>query len=89
LKWEAEYRFHGQRKWRFDYVVRLTNGEPLAIEIDGGIYSQGRHTRGTGYQKDLDKLNQATVMGYRVLRFSTTDVLRGRARAFLKEHLCK
>lgn len=60
---------------------------PLAIEIEGGLFVQGRHSRGVGMQKDMDKYNAATMMGYRVLRFSTTDVLRGRAKAFLAEHL--
>jgi len=79
-----EYRFHEQRRWRFDYYL-LEKG--IAIEIEGAIWSRGRHTRGKGYQADLDKYNAATMMGYRVLRFSTEDVMRGRAKAFLAEHL--
>jgi hypothetical protein len=93
-----EVQFHDTRKWRFDFLLfrfveRIEGGalfgEPLkvAVEIEGAIWSRGRHTRGKGYQADLDKYNHATMMGYRVLRFSTEDVLRGRAKAFLAEHL--
>lgn len=84
LGFVREYRFHAERRWRFDFWLPLSG---LAIEIEGAIFTGGRHTRGAGYQKDLDKYNHATVMGYRVLRFSTTDVLRGRAKAFLEHWL--
>jgi|SRR5882672_9223059 len=83
LDYVKEYRFHPTRKWKFDYLCK----PDVAIEIEGGIWSGGRHTRGKGYQSDLDKYNQATMMMYKVLRFSTTDVLRGRAKAFLAAHL--
>jgi hypothetical protein len=98
LYWTKEAQFHPTRKWRFDFLLYRWEGtgllaariaEPLriAVEIEGAIWSRGRHTRGKGYQADLDKYNAATMMGYRVLRFSTHDVLTGRAKAFLKEHL--
>ena len=60
-----EYRFHPVRKWRFDvaWPDRL-----LAAEIDGGQYISmgGRHNR----DSDREKLNSATVRGWRVLRYS-------------------
>jgi hypothetical protein len=94
LDFIAEHRFHEQRKWRLDYTIvetlgkgELTSNLGIAIEIEGAIWSRGRHTRGKGFQADLDKYNHATMMGYRVLRFSTDDIMRGRAKAFLAEHL--
>ena len=68
-----ELQFHPRRKWRFDYALP----EPLvkiAIEIEGGIFSGGRHTRGAGYQKDMHKYNAATKMGWKVYRFSYNDL---------------
>jgi len=88
-----EWRFDPERRWRFDYVDYVLNADNQkclmyrAFEIEGAIYTRGRHTRGVGYQADLDKYNQATAMGFRVFRFSTTDVLRGRAKSFIAEHL--
>jgi hypothetical protein len=61
-----EYRFHPVRRWRFDaaFPERL-----LGIEIDGGAFIQGRHTRGVGFKNDCEKLNMAALMGWRVFRF--------------------
>jgi len=80
-----EYKFCPTRNWRFDY--RLIIPWMVAVEIEGGIFSRGRHTRGAGYQKDLLKYNTAAALGWKVYRFSTEDVLKGRAKTFLEEHL--
>jgi len=64
IKFVREVKFHPTRKWRFDFVVE---GD-IAIEIDGGVWG-GRHTRGGGFIKDMEKLNNATLLGYRVLRY--------------------
>lgn len=92
LQYRTEWRFHPTRRWRFDFVLgsfvkRYWEPNRVAIEIEGGLFSGGRHTRGKGYQKDLDKYNHATAMGWRVFRFSTRDVMMGRAKEFLKTHL--
>jgi len=81
LPFLTEFMFHPTRKWRFDYMLK--DGK-TAIEIEGGIWSEGRHNRGQGYQEDLDKYNEAAKMGFRVYRFSTEDVLTGKAKEFLK-----
>ena len=47
----------------------------VALELDGGTYSGGRHTTGTGYAKDCEKLNAATAQGWAVFRL-TSDMLR-------------
>lgn len=77
----AELVFHPKRKWRFDYAVPELR---LAIEIEGGIWTKGRHTRGAGYQGDLDKYNAAKLLGWDVFRFSVDDVLNGKALECLK-----
>lgn len=61
-----EYQFDDTRKWRFDFCHPETR---IAIEIDGGVWTQGRHTRGYGYIGDCEKLNAAAAMGWRVFRF--------------------
>jgi hypothetical protein len=94
LQFRREWRFHPERKWRFDYAlgdfVDGQHWEPnrIGIEIQGGFYrGVGGHNSINGMQRDMDKLNHAVMLGWRVLHFSSADVLRGRARAFLKEHL--
>ena len=62
-----EYRFHPTRKWRFDFCHEASH---TAIEIEGGVWSGGRHTRGSGYRGDLEKYNNATFLGWVVIRLS-------------------
>ncbi|MFA5186911.1 MAG: hypothetical protein WC551_10565 [Patescibacteria group bacterium] len=61
-----EYRFDSERRWRFDWCFPEVR---LAVEIEGGIFTQGRHTRGSGYIKDLEKYNRATALGWHILRY--------------------
>ena len=49
------------------------------MEIDGGTWSGGRHVRGDGYRRDCEKLNAATLAGWRVLRFVGRQVKTGEA----------
>ena len=79
----AEYRFHPERRWRFDFAWPLWK---IAVEIEGqiSIWKPGRHQRAKGYQADLDKYNNAVLLGWRLLRFSPADVARGRAIAAVK-----
>jgi very-short-patch-repair endonuclease len=76
-----EYRFHDKRRWRFDYAFVP---EGVAVEIEGGVYSGGGHTRGKHYQSDCEKYNTATLMGWRVLRY-TTVCLRERPVQIVEE----
>ncbi len=69
----AEHRFHPTRRWRFDFAHLPSQ---TAIEIEGGIWSQGRHTRGAGYQGDLTKYLEASLLGWRVLRLSPEMITR-------------
>lgn len=64
----AEYAFAAPaRKWRADYCWVH---HKLIVEIDGGVWSNGRHTRGAGFLKDLEKLNHAALLGFRVMRYA-------------------
>ena len=66
-----EYRFHVQRRWRFDYYHAATM---TAIELEGGLYSEGRHVRASGYRNDLEKYNAASMQGIVILRLGTGQV---------------
>ena len=76
IEFEQEFKFHPTRKWRADFHLK---GKKILVEVEGGIWSNGRHTRGKGYLGDLDKYNAATMMGYQVIRFSTEQVKSGKA----------
>jgi len=72
----TEYEFHPDRKWRADFCWPE---QKLIVEYEGGTWMHGRHTRGSGFEKDCDKYNAATVLGYRVLRFTQKHVKSGEA----------
>lgn len=74
ISFEQEYKFHPERKWRADFLI---TGTKILIEVEGGIWSGGRHTRGKGYIGDMEKYNFAAMMGFTVLRFSTEQVKAG------------
>ena len=83
-----EHQFHDSRKWRFDFAFPA---EKLAVEIEGGIYSGGRHTTGNGFKADCEKYNEAVLQGWRILRFTPDAVKSGRAIEVTKRvlDLCK
>ena len=76
IEFQTEFQFNPERKWRADFYIL---GSKVLIEVEGGIWSNGRHTRGKGYLGDLEKYNAATMMGYQVIRFSTEQVKSGKA----------
>lgn len=76
IDFEQEFKFHPERKWRADFHLI---GKKILVEVEGGIWSGGRHTRGKGYIGDMEKYNAATMMGYQVIRFSTDQVKSGHA----------
>lgn len=79
-----EHVFADMRKFRLDFAWP---DRALGVEIDGGIWTQGRHTRGYGVEKDMEKLNLAAVLGWRVLRFSSRAVQSGEAIRLLRQVL--
>jgi len=71
LWYEKEYRFNPERRWRADYCLTSRN---VLIEIEGAVFQNGRHTRGTGFSNDCQKYNSAALLGYKVLRYTTNQI---------------
>lgn len=60
----AEHRFAAPRRWRFDWAWL----EPrVALEIQGGLFTGGRHSRGPALLQEHEKLNRAAALGWRVV----------------------
>jgi very-short-patch-repair endonuclease len=78
----TEHRFHPVRKWRFDFAWL---DQSIAVEIEGGTWSGGRHTRGSGFELDCEKYNEAAAIGWTVFRFTGKMVKSGNAIQLLKE----
>ena len=81
---DLEHRFHPSRRWRFDFAWI---GQHLALEVEGGTWNGGRHTRGSGFEADTEKYNAATLEGWRVLRVTGNQVKKGQALVWLEQAL--
>jgi hypothetical protein len=66
-----ELKFDPARRWRFDFAFPAAK---VAIEIEGGRWSNGRHQRGLGFGRDCEKYNAATLQGWRVFRLCAGQV---------------
>ena len=75
-----EFPFCHGRKFRFDLAAV---DHPWAFEVNG--HFQGKH--GSGWSNDAEKMNLAQAMGWKVFVFHNNDVLTGKAKAFIQEHL--
>jgi very-short-patch-repair endonuclease len=71
-----EYRFHAKRRWKFDFAWP---DRMVALEIEGGTWTNGRHTRGLGFTADCEKYNEACTMGWKIIRVTGDQVRNGKA----------
>lgn len=70
-----EYQFDPARKWRVDYLFDSW----LALEVEGGVWAEGRHTRGQGFVDDISKYNELAIAGYVLIRCTPADIQSGAA----------
>ena len=68
---KPEHSFYPGRKWRLDFAIVVLK---IGIEIEGGVWANGRHTRGKGFIDDMEKYNAAATLGWVILRFTPQDL---------------
>jgi hypothetical protein len=77
-----ELRFHPGRMWRADFAHVESR---TLIEIEGGAWTGGRHTRGKGFEEDAEKYLAAHLAGWRVVRICGAQVRGDVIRAVIAE----
>ena len=82
IRYDKEYRFYPTRRWRFDYAIPAIR---LAIEIEGAVYTGGRHTRGKGFTSDCEKYSHAAIEKWYLLRATTQQVMEGKLIKWVKQ----
>lgn len=82
----AEYPVCAGRRFRFDFAWPARK---LALEVDGAVWTNGRHSRGSGVQRDCEKFSLAAIHGWRVLRVTTDMVRSGKALQFVERALAE
>lgn len=81
---EREVSFAKPRRWRFDFAWPARK---VAVEVEGGTWVQGRHTRGASFEADCEKYAEAAILGWIVLRVTGAMVRDGRAFELLERAL--
>lgn len=76
-----EYRFYQPRRWRFDYAIPRFK---IAVEVEGGVWTGGRHIRPKGFLNDVEKYNTAALLGWRVFRTTPDQLLSNSMLLLLK-----
>lgn len=67
-----EFSFHPIRRWRFDFAIPELS---IAIEVEGGVWTYGRHNRAEGFLRDMEKYNAAAALGWVILRCQPNGLL--------------
>jgi hypothetical protein len=80
----AEHKFCSTRKWKFDFAWI---NEKVAMEIEGGLWIQGRHNRAASMINDMEKYNEAASNGWLVLRFTPQQITSSWCIGILKRTL--
>ena len=62
---------HPTRCWRADLAHQPSR---TLIEIEGGIYVNGRHNSGAGFAADLEKYLEAALAGWCVVRLGPNEL---------------
>ena len=73
---QRNYKFHPTRKLELDFAWPDLM---LAVEVQGGTYSGGKHARGVGYTNDCRKMGEAMALGWVIYWCDTVLVRNGEA----------
>jgi very-short-patch-repair endonuclease len=82
----CELRFHPTRKWKFDYAWTYLK---VVLELEGGAYAGHGHRSVGKFLADMEKYNTAAMMGWKVLRCTTTQMESGEAFEMVHKALYK
>jgi very-short-patch-repair endonuclease len=83
IAYECQYRIPGlARRYIFDFAWPA---QKLVVEVQGAIWKQQTgHTSGSGITRDCDKLNLATLAGWRYLQVTSNMIRDGRALHYIE-----
>lgn len=82
--YERQHKAIPGRKFAFDFAWL---GEKVACEVDGAIWTGGRHSRGGGILTDCEKYSLASGLGWRVVRVTPQHVNSGKALEWITRAL--
>ena len=87
--WETDF-FERQkekprsRRYRLDFAHPETR---TGIEIQGAVYSGGRHVRGSGYERDCRKYNLAYTSGWTIFLLTSAMAKDSNWHTMISSHI--
>lgn len=84
---ERQWRFKGptgKRRWLVDFCWPERR---VCVELEGGVWKQGRHLQPTGFLKDIEKYNELALAGYCLVRVTPEMVRDGTALGYIERAL--
>lgn len=82
-----QHQYAPPRKFRADFAWLLPPPMSLLVEVQGGVYQRRAHGSITGVLKDIERLNIATLYGWRLLRVTPQMVKSGEALQLIERAL--
>lgn len=79
-----EYKAIPGRRFRWDFCWHEFR---LLLEVQGGVWSKGSHSSGAGINRDTEKLNLATLEGFRCLHVTSNQIRSGQALKWIQQAL--
>jgi very-short-patch-repair endonuclease len=79
-----EFRAVPGRRFRIDVAFPP---QKLAVEIDGGAWIRGRHSRGVGIESDCEKSAALAILGWRLIRCTPQQVQKGLVFGWVRQAL--
>lgn len=78
---ERQFRIHPDRNFMADFFFPHIRGmiSAMVVEVDGGGFVNGRHSRGVGIEKDCEKSSLIAAMPARLMRVTPTQIKKGDA----------
>lgn len=93
INYQTQFKWNSGRKWRADFYVWPGPGDrtgiEILVEIQGGTWQQGRHTRGRGYQEDCAKLAEAQLAHYTIFFGTAKHIKSGELLRWVERALGK
>lgn len=80
----SRLRQAGLRDWRIDFAWP---DKKLAVEVEGGGWTGGRHTRGKGFEQDMQKYHHVMRLGWTLYRCDGRLIKSGDAVLLIKQLL--
>jgi hypothetical protein len=80
----GEYKAIEGRRFRWDFAWPE---QKLLVECQGAIWVRGGHSTGVGITRDAEKINIATLNGWRTLIFTAEHIKSGQALEWVKQAL--